>query len=591
MQLNKIYSIAIIVILFSSFVTFETIRKSENKVLGIINPYQIEVDLNNNGVLDNGEIICVPNLKALTSDLTQNQSELEKQLKISHTTALKLGYITDIFVENALIGKNVKLKYTDKNLPNCQYAEIFVDNNLYSEKLKNSGLGFDESGNKNLAFNVQLKKAEKLKLIILNHKSNKYHTLDCKYGLIAHDAIIIPEKQKPNDAKPCKFCHINKTSHKTYKFRKFKNKTIPNYPLMLSNGSIRMYLTDLTTTLKPDNKCNSSVCHEVLNQINNSKSSIDIALYGWDNNPSIYNSLIKAKARGVKIRIVYDTSTKSYYPALNEFVKIANEKSTDTPKILMHNKFIIFDNSKVITGSMNFSNTGFSGFNTNCIFFINSSAIANIYQKEFEQMLQGKFHTSKRKLETKTVVLGKSKVTPLFSPKDKIVTSNIIPLINSAQKYIYIPAFTITHDEFTNSLINAKKRGVDVKIIVDATNVYSKKSKIKALRASNIPVKVENYAGKVHSKSIIIDDKFIIAGSMNFTNSGENKNDENVLIIEDISLAKYYKGFFEYLWKKIPERYLNHSVRAEGKYSIGSCSDGIDNNFDGKIDKEDVGCK
>lgn len=591
MQLNKIYSIAIIVILFSSFVTFETIRKSENKVLGIINPYQIEVDLNNNGILDNGEIVCIPNLKAFTSDLTQNQSELEKQLKISHTTALKLGYITDIFAENTLIGKNVKLKYTDKNLPNCKYAEIFVDNNLYSEKLKNSGLGFDEIGNKNSAFNVQLKKAEKLKLIILNHKSNKYHTLDCKYGLIAHDAIIIPEKQKPNDAKPCKFCHIDKTSHKTHKFRKFKNKTIPNYPLMLSNGSIRMYLTDLTTTLKPDNKCNSSVCHEVLNQINNSKSSIDIALYGWDNNPAIYNSLIKAKARGVKIRIVYDTSTKSYYPALNEFVKIANEKSTDTPKILMHNKFIIFDNSKVITGSMNFSNTGFSGFNTNCIFFINSSAIANIYQKEFEQMLQGKFHTSKRKLETKTVVLGKSKVTPLFSPKDKIITNNIIPLINSAQKYIYIPAFTITHDEFTNSLINAKKRGVDVKIIVDATNVYSKKSKIKALRASNIPLKVENYAGKVHSKSIIIDDKFIIAGSMNFTNSGENKNDENVLIIEDISLAKYYKGFFEYLWNKIPERYLNHSVRAEGKYSIGSCSDGIDNNFDGKIDKEDVGCK
>ena len=78
---------------------------------------------------------------------------------------------------------------------------------------------------------------------------------------------------------------------------------------------------------------------------------------------------------------------------------------------------------------------------------------------------------------------------------------------------------------------------------------------------------------------------------MNFTNSGENKNDENVLIVEDMQLSKFYKGFFEYLWKKIPERYLQHSVRAEGKYSIGSCSDGIDNNFDGKIDKDDVGCK
>lgn len=591
MQLNKIYSITIIVILFSSFVAFEIIRKSENKVLGIINPYQIEVDLNNNGVLDNGEIICIPNLKAFTSDLTQNQSELEKQLKIPHTTALKLGYITDILAENTLIGKNVKLKYTNKNLPNCKYAEIFVDNNLYSKKLKNSGLGFDDNGNTNPAFHQQLKNTEKLKLIILNHKSNKYHTLGCKYGLMAHDAIIIPEKQKPNNAIPCKFCHITKTGYKQYNLKNSKNKIVRDYPLAYSSGSIKMYLTDLTETLKPDNKCNSQICHEFLNQINNSKKSIDIALYGWDNTPAIYNALIKAKARGVKIRIVYDSSSKSHYPALNEFVKIANKKSTDTPKIIMHNKFMIFDNSKVITGSMNFSNTGFSGFNTNCIFFINSNIVANIYLKEFEQMLQGKFHTSKSKLENQTVVLNNTKITPLFSPKDKIITNDIIPLINSAQKYIYIPAFIITHDDFANSLINAKKRGVDVKIIIDATNIYAKKSKVKTLRNSNISVKVENYAGKVHSKSIIIDDKYIIAGSMNFTNSGENKNDENVLIIQDSSLARHYKGFFEYLWKKIPNRYLNHNVRAEGKYSIGSCYDGIDNNFDGKIDKDDIGCK
>ena len=352
-----------------------------------------------------------------------------------------------------------------------------------------------------------------------------------------------------------------------------------------------MYLTDLTTTLKPDNKCNSPVCHEILNQINNSKQSIDIALYGWDNNPTIYNALVRAKARGVKIRIAYDTSTKSFYPELKEFVKLANEKSTDTPKILMHNKFMIFDNSRIITGSMNFASTGLSGFNTNCIFFINSIEIAHIYTEEFEQMIQGKFHNSKSKITHSTIVLDKTKVTPLFSPKDKITTTNIIPLINSAKKYIYIPAFTITHDEFVNALILAKNHGVDVKIIIDATNVYAKRSKIKPLRSAGVLVKVENYAGKVHSKSIIIDDKYVIAGSMNFSKSGENKNDENVLIIEDTTLAKAYRGFFEYLWKKIPERYLQHSVRAEGKYSIGSCSDGIDNNYNGKIDKDDIGCK
>ena len=590
MQLSKISSIVLIIGTFIGFLGFEIYQKSEKKVIGIINPTQIEVDLNGNNILDDGEIICIPNLKAFTSDLSQSQPELENLLGITHSDAIKLGYLTDIFVENTLSEKSVKLKYTGETSPNCKYAEIIVENELYSKKLKNSGLGFNEKEAPIQAYKAQLTKAQKLKLIILNHKSNKYHTLDCKYGLIAHDAVVIPEKQKPEDAKPCKFCHVKQPKHHKYNL-KTVNSSVSTYPLTRSSGSIRMYLTDLTSTLKPNNSCDTQVCHEVLNQINKSNSSIDIALYGWDDNPVIYNALVRAKARGVKIRIVYDTSSNSYYPKLSNFVKIANEKSTDSPKILMHNKFMIFDNSSIITGSMNFAKTGFSGFNSNCIFFINSKEIANIYEKEFNQMLQGKFHNSKSQISHTTVVLGDTKVTPLFSPKDKIITNNVLPLIQNAKKYVYIPTFIITHDELANELINAKKRGVDVKLIIDATNVYSRKSKIKELRSAGVPVKVENYAGKMHSKSIIIDDEYIVAGSMNFTNSGENKNDENVLIIENKTLARYYKGFFEYLWKKIPEKYLQHGVRPEGKYSIGSCSDGVDNNYDGNVDNDDIGCK
>ena len=33
---------------------------------------------------------------------------------------------------------------------------------------------------------------------------------------------------------------------------------------------------------------------------------------------------------------------------------------------------------------MNFAKTGFSGFNSNCVFFINSKEIANIYEKDGE---------------------------------------------------------------------------------------------------------------------------------------------------------------------------------------------------------------
>ena len=574
--MKKLFFILLILLVFLLFMFFDIKRKSSVAVLKVNRANEIQVDLNSNGMFDSGENICIEE-DVFTSNLSYNQDDLIKKIGINKLDAIKIGYLSDNFADDFLTDKKVKLKFTGKQNQNCRFADIYTEKESYKDKLLNSGFSANSP-----KFKEQLEKAKKLELVILNHKSNKYHKLDCEYGLVAHDAVILPQKYLLKDAIPSKFCHIVKNSD--------RNKP-SNYPTVISNGSIKMFLTDLTVKLKPDNKCDTIVCKELLTRINASKNSIDIALYGWDNIPEIYKALVLAKERGVKIRLVYDKSKNSYYPETDTLIKLADEKSGDGIKYLMHNKFIIFDNSSVMTGSMNFSKTGLSGFNTNTVFLINSKEIANIYEQEFSQMLSGKFHDAKSEVNHRDVVINNMKINVFFSPTDKTVTNYVIPLINGAQKYIYIPAFIITHDGFSNALIKAKQRGVDVKIIIDATNVHSSKSKVKLMRHAGIPVKVENYAGKLHSKSIIIDDKYIIAGSMNFTNSGENKNDENSLIIEDYKTAKYYKGFFEYLWDKIPDKYLKQNPSAEGKSSVGSCSDKIDNDYDGKIDMEDDNCK
>ena len=111
------------------------------------------------------------------------------------------------------------------------------------------------------------------------------------------------------------------------------------------------------------------------------------------------------------------------------------------------------------------------------------------------------------------------------------------------------------------------------------------------MRQGGIAVKTENYAGKMHSKSLVVDDKYTIIGSMNFSNSGENKNDENMVLISDPSIAKLYKNIFIHQWNKIDNKWLVLNARAEGKDSIGSCSDGLDNNYDGLTDMHDPACK
>ena len=577
----------IICVLLVLFCAFSISTKSTNKVLQVISPVSFQIDLNSNGIADDNEMICLPGIETFSYD--GKAPDFAKNLDIK--TLIAMEYLADEFAKNKLLLKSVKINSENKTSKGCKLAEIQVDNQKYSDILVASGFAkrnneFNEENYKN-----NLEKAKKQNLVILNHKSYKYHKPDCEYGLQSHDYTVVQYKQLPKEAQPCKFCHVK--GHTT-------KQTTPIPDTKLSSGNITIILPDYTNKLKPDTNCDSKACKEVLKEINDAKSTIDLALYGFDSAPKILNALKSAKDRNVKIRLVYDRQSspdKDYYKGTTELIKLADESMSDykngqaaNTNKLMHNKFMIVDSKTVFTGSMNFSSTGLSDYNANTVVIIRSNDIARYYTKEFEQMLSGKFHNEKSKLglNNKFSISG-SIVSVYFSPYDK--TSNyIIPIINNAKDYIYIPTFLITHQGISDALISAKRRGVDIKILIDAANTSTMHTKHDLLRKSGIQLKTETFAGKMHSKSMIIDDKYIIAGSMNFSNSGENKNDENCLIIENTSLAKDYKKFFIYLWNKVPDFWLAHNAFAEGKDSVGSCADGIDNDFDGKIDTNDSHC-
>ena len=594
----KNFTIVFIILTLAAFSAFKIYRSSEKIVLKVIRANILQIDFNNNKIIDSNETVCVANLETFSTNLQYSQEDLTKKLALKPEEAMSLGFLTDKFAEDFIINRKVRVKFTGKQTPECRYANVYVDREDYAERIYKNGFG-RYNGKVSDKFRKNLETARKIRLVILNHHSNKYHKTTCKYGLIAHDAIVIQPKDLPDNAQPCKFCHIE-TKRKTSVKRQNTAVYIQPAPAQITNGSIEFLLTDLTTKLKPDNTCSSQVCKTILREINSAHSTIDAAIYGWDSVPALETAFANAVKRGVKFRIVYDETTRgmSYYPDTQKLVALSSEHNNDkcadsaATNSIMHNKFLVIDGQKVITGSMNYSETGLSGFNANNLIVIKSKEIAELYTEEFNQMIEGKFHTAKVKSSLpRSYILGRSKISVYFSPQDRVITNQIINLVNNSRQYVYIPAFLITHEGLSQALINAKKRGVDVKLLIDATNSSSSRSAVWRLRNAGVPVKVENYAGKMHSKSIIIDNKYIVTGSMNLSNSGEKKNDENTLIIEDKRLAEFYRDFFLYLWKKIPDKYLNQNVRAEGKDSIGSCTDGIDNNFDGKIDSADAACR
>ncbi len=593
-------SILILFLILILTLLFINILPSEGyKVFKIENPKTIYIDTNNNSIFDENEPVIIENLYYIDENTdTANFPILDN---LTEEQKVFLSYKVKDLSEQLLKNKHVKIENND----------IYINGKSYSEQMLKSKTVFNNSEETQKALYNYINSINLDDYVLLNTRSKKYHKLSCTEGRKSTNLRLTNKNKLGNDASPCKYCHLNKTfNNNKYNCKntddKSKQETSTTFKQIkkpankFKEDNIEIFFIDLNEIELPSNKCASTACQTLLNEINNAQSSIDFAIYGINNQPLLVNALLKAKERGVNIRWVFDINKSSgnYYEDNEELAKLITSYKTDevyeskNQTAIMHNKFFIFDKKHVWTGSANISTTDLTGFNANYAALIKSDEIAKIYTNEFEQMYSGLFHNYKKKQQTNFIQINsETYVKPLFSPQDNIINNEIIPLINNAKKYIYIPMFFITHKGISKALINAHNKGIDIKIIQDATNAHSTATIHKELRDANIPVKTENFAGKMHAKSMIIDDNISLIGSMNYTNSGNNKNDENVLIIKSPQIAEYMKYTFIYLWNKIPDKYLKYDPRAESFESTGSCNDGIDNNFDNKIDGQDDGCK
>ncbi len=141
----------------------------------------------------------------------------------------------------------------------------------------------------------------------------------------------------------------------------------------------------------------------------------------------------------------------------------------------------------------------------------------------------------------------------LFSNETDIA-ANLIRNINNSQKTLDIAIYSITNIEITNAIINAYKRGIKVRMILEYSKAQTQKidEAVKRLIESKIPVKIlrgGGLYGVMHNKIIIIDSKILITGSYNFTLNANNNNFENIVISDRKNDIDEYKNYFEVMWE------------------------------------------
>lgn len=137
---------------------------------------------------------------------------------------------------------------------------------------------------------------------------------------------------------------------------------------------VHINTTNITTCFTPPAGCG----HIIANVISEAKSSIYVQAYGFTSG-EITQALINAYKKGIKVNILLDRSnTSAKYSKMKSLKKAGIKVMIDTIPGIAHNKVIIIDESKVITGSFNFT-VGADTRNVENVMIVNDKEVAKRY--------------------------------------------------------------------------------------------------------------------------------------------------------------------------------------------------------------------
>jgi phosphatidylserine/phosphatidylglycerophosphate/cardiolipin synthase-like enzyme len=323
-----------------------------------------------------------------------------------------------------------------------------------------------------------------------------------------------------------------------------------------ADGWWQVYFTDPQRINDPED-LQGSIPGVLIDYIDAAQRSIHIAAFEFDL-PQVAEALIAAHRRGVEVQWVTDDEhgiEADEDDVLELFAKLEKagiEVKDDGRGGLMHNKFWIFDDQTVWTGSTNITVNG-SFRNNNNVLVIDDPALAAIYEREFAEMWAGEFGpTSPSTVYDQAVVIDGTPVQVLFAAEDE-VAGRLTTLIEGAHSSIRFMAFSFTHDEIGGAVLARARAGVDVKGIFETRGSETKYSEMPTLYCARVPVRQDGNPGTFHHKVFVIDEEMVVTGSLNFSENADESNDENVIIVTNPDIAARYLQEFERRWAEATE--------------------------------------
>lgn len=154
-------------------------------------------------------------------------------------------------------------------------------------------------------------------------------------------------------------------------------------------------------------------------------------------------------------------------------------------------------------------------------------------------------------LSVSPLVLAEPNVQVGFSPEGS-AQQLVLKTLASAQHSIRILAYAFQAQDIMQALVDAQKRGVDVRVVVDKKRNLGKTSQdaMSFVSQHGVQVRTNDTFHIHHDKTIIVDGHTVETGSFNFATSAESANSENVVVIRNMpEVAKQYLAHWQSRWE------------------------------------------
>jgi phosphatidylserine/phosphatidylglycerophosphate/cardiolipin synthase-like enzyme len=310
-----------------------------------------------------------------------------------------------------------------------------------------------------------------------------------------------------------------------------------------------VYFTDPKYPDRPETR-HGGVDERFVAFLDSAQRSLDLAIYDFDLD-SAADALVRAKGRGVAVRMVIDTDTLNntrdaeIQRAIGKVRQAGIPIVGDSRQAIMHNKFVVRDGEEVWTGSWNFTTGDTYRLNNNAA-RLRSVQLAENYAAEFRKMFDARqFGPNKPAgVPNPQLTIGGVRIENYFAPEDR-VSPRIIAHIREAQRSIRFMAFSFTHDGIGQALREKAQAGVSVVGVFERTGSETQFSEFGKLKQAGLEVYQDGNPYAMHHKVFIIDDVKVIFGSYNFSDGADRDNDENLLVVTDAAFARPFIQEFD----------------------------------------------